>query len=307
MVNDLFIFTVALLLVIKGATFSTRYAARLADSLRLSKYAVAFIFIAVVGVLPEAFISISSALKGIPSFGLSVIFGSNIADLTLLFAVIIFLTRHEIKVESNIIRHEIFPFLMLLPIVLGLDGHYSRLDGAALIIAGAIFYYVSFRDGVDGSIPAGDGHKIKNLFLLLFSMAVLLVGAHFTVSSVTSIAGYIGISPVLIGMFVVGLGTTMPELFFSIKSIKKQDDSLAIGDILGTVLTDATILVGLMALIIPFTFPKRIIYVTGFFMVAAAFILFHCMRTGRKLSKKEAFMLLTFWVLFAAVEFIVNQ
>ena len=108
-------------------------------------------------------------------------------------------------------------------------------------------------------------------------------------------------------MLVVGLGTTMPELFFSLKSVKKHADSLAIGDILGTVLADATIVVGVLALINPFAFPPKIIYITGSFMVVASFVLFHFMRSGRTLSRREASMLFIFWLVFVLVEFIISK
>ena len=135
-------------------------------------------------------------------------------------------------------------------------------------------------------------------------MAILLAGSYFTVNSATLLAEKIGINPVLIGMLIVGLGTTMPELFFSLESLKRNDDSLAIGDLLGTVLADATILVGILALINPFSFPPRIVYVTGVFMVVAAFMLLHFMRSGKTLTKKEAFVLFVFWVIFVLVEFL---
>lgn len=99
----------------------------------------------------------------------------------------------------------------------------------------------------------------------------------------------------------------MPELFFSLKPMKKKDDSLAIGDILGTVLADITIVVGILALVSPFFFPQKIIYITGMFMVAALFVLFHFMRSGRTISKKESYSLFAFWLVFVFVEFVVNN
>jgi cation:H+ antiporter len=309
MFNNLFIFILALFLVIKGATLATKYAALLAESYRLSKYTVGFIIIAVISILPETFISINAALEGIPEFGLGMLFGSNIADLTLIFAIIILVAGRGLKIESKILKnYKVYPFLLLLPLVLGLDGHYSRLEGIALIIAGAVFYYVALKNGIDGTIPFKNGtSRLKSFLMLVFSMAVLLTGAHFTVTSATSLASYLGVSPILIGMLIVGLGTTMPELFFSLKSVNKKDDSLAVGDLLGTVLADATIVVGILALVSPFEFPKKIIYVTGVFMVVASFMLFRFMRSGRRLTKAEAYMLFSFWLTFVLIEFIVNK
>jgi cation:H+ antiporter len=107
-------------------------------------------------------------------------------------------------------------------------------------------------------------------------------------------------------MLVVSLGTTMPEFLYSLKAIKQKEDSLAIGDILGSVLADATIVIGILAFISPFHFPVKIIYITGAFMVVASLILLRFMRSGRVITKKEGFVLLFFWIIYALVEFIVN-
>lgn len=308
MTNDLFILAAALFLVGKGATLATRYAALLARHFRLSKYAIGFIIVAVISILPETMIAVNAALEGIPSLGLGTLLGSNIADLTLIVAIIVFFARRGLSIEGKIVKnHLVYPLMLLLPVVLGLNGHYSRLDGLALIIAGGVFYYLALRDGTDGTLPVPkrDGWR-RSFFMLLLSMAILLTGAHFAVIAAEALASDLGVSVVLIGMFVIGLGTTMPELFFSLRSVRKRDDSLALGDILGTVLADATVVVGLLALIQPFDFPHRIIYVTGMFMVAASFVLFRFMKTGHVISKKEASVLFLFWLTFVCAELVVN-
>jgi len=309
MLADLFTFSIALFLVIKGATMATRHAERLAQSYRISQYTVGFIIVAIISILPEAFISLNAAFEGIPSFGLGILFGSNIADLTLVFAGIIFFARRGIRIEGKILKNrKIYPFLLLVPLILGLDGYFSRLEGAALIVIGAVFYYVAFRDGRDDAVrPVRDGNKYKDLAILAFSMAILLVGAYFTVTSTTSLAGRLNVNPILIGMLIVGVGTTVPEFFFSLRSVEDKDDSLAVGDILGTVLADATIVVGLIALVNPFFFPPRIIYVTGLFMAVASLVLFQLMRSGRMLSKKEGYLLFIFWLAFVIAESIANK
>ena len=81
---------------------------------------------------------------------------------------------------------------------------------------------------------------------------------------------------------------------------------MAVGDLLGTVLADATVVVGLLALVRPFDFPQHIIYVTGVFMVLASIILFAFMRSKRTLSRTEAVILLVIWLIFALTEFWMN-
>lgn len=309
MIENLLIFTFSLLLVVKGATLATKYSVKLAENFHLSKYIVGFIIVAFISILPETLISINSAVKGIPEFGLGTLFGSNIADLTLIFAILIIYAGRGIKIESKVLKNvRLYPFFLLLPLIFGLNGHYSRIEGAALVIAGALFYYLVFKNGVDMSERLHNGNgKYKNFFLLIFAMALLLVGAHFTVISATELARALKITPILIGMLVVSLGTTMPELFYSLKSVKRKDDELAIGDIMGSVLADATIVVGVLSFISPFFFPVKIVYITGAFMVVASLVLLHFMRSGRTITKKEGYMLLAFWATYAIIEFIANR
>jgi len=313
MVENLFIFIVSLFLIIKGATLSTKYAFQLAESFKLSKYVVGFIVIAVISIIPEIFITVNSAIEGIPALGLGTLFGGNIADMTLVFAIVIFFAGRSIKIDSKILRENIvYPFILLIPIILGLDGYYSRLEGIGLVITGLIFYYLAFRNNkekqiVSSAIIIENKNRLKDGVFLLLSMTILLIGSHFIVTSTINIANYMGLSSIFIGMLIVGVGTTMPELFFCLSAIKKNHDSLAVGDILGTVLADATVVVGLLALSSPFYFPQRIIYSAGIFMVISSFMLFYFMRSGRTLSKKESYLLLSFWVLFVFVEILLNS
>ena len=309
MTENILIFIFSLFLIIKGATLATTYSAKLGEHFNISKYVVGFIVVAFISILPETLVSINSALKGIPEFGLGTLFGSNIADLTLIFAILILSAGRGIKIESKILQNvHLYPFFLLLPIIFGLNGHYSRIEGTALIISGALFYYFVFRNGAktEKVFRNGDG-KYKNILFLLFAMAILLIGAHFTVTSATALASKLQITPILIGMLVVSLGTAMPELFYSLKAIDKKEDGLAVGDILGTVLADATIVIGILAFISPFYFPVKIVYITGTFMVVASLILLEFMRSGRTITKKEAFVLLAFWVAYAFIEFAVNM
>src|SRR3989339_1180589 len=168
------IFTFSLFIVIKGATLAIKYSSKIAESFNLSKYIIGFIVIALISILPETLISINSALSGMPEFGLGTLFGSNIADLTLIFAILIILAGRGMKIESKVLKNvRFYPFFLLLPIIFGLNGHYSRIEGAALIVAGALFYYLVFRNGTKASsvFHNGDG-KYKNSFILLFAMAL---------------------------------------------------------------------------------------------------------------------------------------
>ena len=224
-------------------------------------------------------------------------------SLSLIFALVILISGKNLKVESKIIKNRfLYIAVLALPIILGLNGYYSQADGLGLLIVGLLFYIYLLRD----SHVEVDGEKRKfhplYFILLIMSMAGLLIGANLTVKFGVMLSNLLHINPVLIGLFVVGLGTTLPELLFSIRATRKHNDSLALGGILGTVVADATMVIGVVALIKPFSFNPRLIFVTGIFMLLAVFLLMYYMRSGRVLTKKEAYLLLIFYAIFVISE-----
>jgi cation:H+ antiporter len=138
-------------------------------------------------------------------------------------------------------------------------------------------------------------------------MILLLIGAHFTSLSAVNLADSLGVTPILVGVLIVSFGTTLPELFFSVKAIKNRKNALALGDVLGSVLADATIVVGIIAVITPFDFPRTIAYVAGGFMVASSMLLMAFMRSRNRLSFREAFLLIVVWILYIVAELVVHQ
>ena len=99
MAQSLFIFICALALIVKGATLATQYGGKLASGFGLSRYATGFIVVAVISALPETFVAINASLNGVSSFGLGALFGSNVADMTLVFGVIVLIAGRGIKIK----------------------------------------------------------------------------------------------------------------------------------------------------------------------------------------------------------------
>ena len=306
---NFFILLVSLFAIIEGANIATKKAELLAQHFHVSKYIIGFIIVAIISILPETFISINASLRGMPELGLGTLFGSNITDLTLIFAIIIWVSNRGIKLNSKILNNiKFYPFIMLLPIILGIDGYFSRVDGLLLIIFGTLFYAISIKTSDNEKYKRHEKKGvIKNIFFLLVSMGMLLVGSNYAVTAASNIANFLNISSVIIGIFIVGIGTTGPELFFSLKAMKNKNDTLAVGDLLGTVLADATIVVGILAIINPFLFPQKIIYVTGVFMVLASFLIYYFMKTDKTISKKESFILFAFWLMFVIFEIFMGK
>lgn len=304
----LFCLFFSLVLVTKGADLAIKFSVKLAESFRLSKYIIGFLIVAIISVLPEAFISINSAIEGVPAFGLGTLFGSNVADLTLVFALMVLSAGRDINVRSKIIKNRyLYALAMLTPLFFGFNGHYSRLEGVLLLVIGFLFYFYTINGHNNQIKNKINKFKFSNILWLVCSMALLLLGANLTVKYGIETARLLRVNPLLIGMFVVALGTTLPELMFSVRAIQKKNDDLAMGDILGTVLADATILVGVMAVIKPFVFDPAIVYVSGFFMFLSTLLLFRLIKTDKTLTQGEALLLIIFYIIFVATELLVNK
>ena len=115
MVINLLIFIISLYAITKGSTMATKYSVKLAENFRISKFLVGFMIVAIISILPETFVAINASLENIPSFGLGTLFGSNVADLTLVFAPRLFLTiSQKVKIggEGGIRTPESFDTLL---------------------------------------------------------------------------------------------------------------------------------------------------------------------------------------------------
>ena len=295
-------------MVMQMSEVAVRNATILARRLGVNEYLVGFLIVAVISVFPEMVIAIMASWQGVPSLGLGTLLGSNVADLTLVFAIVVLASGRNLKVSSSVLRaNQLYVGLLVLPLLLGIDGQYSRWDGGILLVAGLLFYYRLLRSHRSVGLPAPSVSEpvqslVRPTIIFFASIIVLLVGSALAVAYGRSLAVDMGVPPILVGLLVLGIGTTIPELFFSLRASQSQRDHLALGDILGTVITDATLVIGVLALIRPFIFDPRPILITGVFMVLSGVLLFHFMRSGRVLTKKESILLILFYVLFAAIE-----
>lgn len=309
--TNLLFFMVSLIILIKCADYSIKYSSKLAKILRFPEFIVSFFIIALISVLPEATISVISALDGESSLGLGTLLGSNVADLTLVFGIVAFFSSGGIRVKSKILGNNFFYLiLLLLPLILGFDGRFSRTDGAILILAGAIFFGRIYMEKNRFHRKFNSTKKepaFKNIIFLVISIIVLLLSAFYTVKFAVNFANDVKMPAILIGVTILAFGTCLPELIFSIKAVRKNHDELALGDVLGTVITDATIILGIVALISPFNHNPHDLYITGTAMFLAGILVIVFMKSNKVLDKFEGLLLVFFYILFLFAEFFVNK
>ncbi len=307
MYKEVLIFIIGCTVLVKSSEYAVKSVAHLARFFRLTEFVTSFILVAFVSSLPEGFISIISALRGDPGIGMGTLLGGNIADLTLILGLVA-LAGHPIKIHSSIIKKDLyFAILLLLPIILSLNGTLSRLDGAILLSAGIIFMLVLLKERGYFHKPYEDrNHWLKQISIFSVSVALMILSAHYIVQSTHAMALGLGVPSLIIGLILVALGTTLPEFTFSLQSVKKGHGDLAIGDILGAVVVDACIIMGITALITPIAVNVFLISIIGLFTAFAVIFALTFMRTDSMLSKNEALALVLFYIAFIVVQILIR-
>lgn len=310
LVGNLIVLLLLLLVVGKSASWALRGAISLSHAFGWSAFAVSFLVV-LVSILPETIVSVLAAVNGVPALGLGTLLGSNVADLTFVFGVVAIFSARPLRVETAFIKKDhLYLAFLALPLLLGFTGHYSRLDGILLIVSSIFFLWVMLEKTTSARrMPANlNGFTLaKSISILTAALLLLAASAYYAVEYAVRLAGGLGIAPALVGLLVVALGATLPELLFSLRAARSAAASLALGDILGTVVADATLVLGVTALIRPFSFNPRLIVLTGFFMLLASIFSLSLLRSGKVLTRGEGVLLIAFYATFVAVEFILRD
>jgi len=307
--TNLLFFVIACVVMVVSGTWLVKSLAKIALFLRITEFAAAFIIMAAATSLPELFVGISSALVKNPALALGNIIGANILDLTLILGIITLVGR-EIKIGSKKIKKDAFHmiFISMLPVVLFAIGKsLSRLDGIILIGVFALYSCRMLKRGRRFEKKLKDQVKrldaILNVFLFIVCLVVLFLSAKFVIRYASALAIDLVLPPIMIGLFLVSVGTTLPELTFGTRAALMGHKEMALGDQIGTVIFNSTFILGVTALICPITAQFSLFLISAIFMLLAAFLLATFMESGSKLGIKEGIALILLYAFFVIVEF----
>jgi len=307
------IFITSALLIFWSGSFLVGVLMRMAKFLGWREFVVSFFVIAFAATVPNLFVGISSALHKIPQLSFGDVVGGNMIDLTLAVALAALIAK-SLPAESKLVQtSSIFTIIIaILPLLLILDGTLGRGDGILLI--GAFFFYVFWLfSKKERFVKIYDEKKIKvvkefKVFLkdigrIILGVALLLLGAEGIVRSASFFADSLNLSLPIIGILIVGLGNALPEIHFAIASARKGQTWMILGDLMGSVITPATLVLGIVALICPIEIPDFSPFaIARFFLIISAIFFLLFVRTGKVITRKEALFLLGIYIIFVLVE-----
>lgn len=295
-------------LLVKGADFFVDGAASIAKKFGIPDLVIGLTIVAMGTSAPEAAVSIAGAFKGSADISIGNVVGSNLINVLVILglaAVII-----PIAVGVSTVKYEI-PFLIAISIlfpILGMDGTMSRIDGIILwicFIAYLIYLFKMAKNGKEEEESTAKDISIPMALLLTVGGAVMIVfGSDFAVDSASTIARTFGMSERFIGLTIVALGTSLPELFTSVTAARKGNADIAIGNIVGSNIFNYLFVIGTSALIIPINFASNFI-VDAIIALAAVVFLWFCVFKDRELARiGGSAMLLGYAAYFVYIAFI---
>ena len=297
---------IGFLLLVKGADWFVAGASALAEKCKIPPLVIGLTVVAMGTSLPEASVSISAALKGNAEITVGNIVGSNILNILIILGLSALF--HPLLVKKTTLRYEL-PFLTGITGLLllqGQDGTISRADGLILLCFFAL--YVIYLLLLAKKKPETDKNNAyqqklwKIVLLVVLGLAATVVGSALAVDAACVIARLLGMSERFIGLTIVALGTSLPELFTSVSAARRGDSDLAIGNIVGSNIFNILLIIGLSAAILPVPFAPDFRF-DCLAAIAAAVLLLFCCGKNNKLKRWHGAMLLAVYAVYFFIIF----
>ena len=301
---------------------------QLARGTSFEAYGLTTFLVALATSLPELFVGVTAALEGRTTLPLGVAVGSNIANVSLIIGGAAVMAG-MVKAQGEIYKKDIvYAFIVgCLPLLMLLDKKLSRLDGVVLLMVYVFFVMVTMNRKKKKRLESVEHeyyeeqsvtHKIlsvmgkkeveQGLARLVMGSALLIVCADLIVKISVTIAGILHVPLLIVGLFMVSVGTSLPELTFEVKTIGKKEYMMAYGNVVGSTVANAALILGVVGVLSPVMLsPEGSL---GYFISVIAFVVVYGLFWGFSWSKKrldrwEGAVLVLVYFVFAAIEMMV--
>lgn len=265
MILNLIYIIAGIVLVLWGADRLTDGAVAVAERLRVPQIVIGLTIVAVGTSMPEFCVSLVSAIKGTPDLAVGNVVGSNIFNTLIIVGAAALVA--PMTILHTTVRKDI-PFALVasaLMMMLCQDGALSRMDAVVLLAMFVAFMYITLHGAKDQIVSTDKDTKTEiadtanarqkifrsPLILIPVGLVCLIVGSNIFVGGATFVAGYFGVSEAVIGLTIVAMGTSMPELATSVVAARKGNSGIAIGNVLGSNVFNILLVIGLTGAIYP--------------------------------------------------------
>lgn len=302
MVIQILLLVLGFALLVKGADWFVDGAAGIATKFGIPQLVIGLTIVAMGTSAPEAAVSITAAFAGNAEITIGNIVGSNVLNILIILGITALVYPVAVQKSSLIFDIPVVLFATAILFVLGYDGNISRLDGIIMLVVFVAYLVFLFWDAkrpkklesaevqqeeAENEETKNEGKNLslpKALIFTVIGLVLIVAGSNFVVKSATFIATALGLSQRFIGLTIVALGTSLPELFTSVTAAMKKNSDIAVGNIVGSNIFNILFIVGLSGLIIPVPFAPAFRFDTLVSGVAAILLLL-CSLPKKRLSR----------------------
>ncbi len=295
-------------LLIWGADFFVDGASRVAERMKIPQIVIGLTIVAFGTSAPEAAVSISAGLKGSADLAVSNVIGSNILNIFIILGLAAVITPLAVQKNTRAIEMPYVIITTILMMLLGVfDGKISWVDGLILWVGMILFMVYLIRTALKGKneAPAEEAEPEKKkapiiwlILKILIGGAAIVLGSDFAVDGATAIATSMGWSERLIGLTIVALGTSLPELVTSVIAAIKKKTDIAIGNVVGSNIFNVLFVLGTTALITPVAYQKAFVVDNIVAAVAALLLFLFVLNKDCKLKRWGGAVLLGVYVVY---------
>ena len=311
---DIIYIIIGIIGLVWGGNWLVTGASRLAESFGIPRLIVGLTIVAFGTSSPELLVNLSAVLNGSTDLALGNVLGSNISNIGVILGISGLLV--PIMVRSSLIRREI-PIMIgvaILAYLLSLDNQLGQLDGIILIICfvafNALMIWITLQDKSAQHAPDVDEfttqeiksvNRLREAGRLVAGLIILVIGANLTVTGAINIATALGVSQLIIGVTLVALGTSLPELMASLIAAMRKESDLAIGNVVGSNIMNILLILGSTAAISPVNVPASVLQFDFLVMIAFSVVVLPLAWTSQKLARWECGLFLVGYVAFVIV------
>ncbi|MCI8561037.1 MAG: calcium/sodium antiporter [Dorea sp.] len=304
------------ILLIKGADFFVSGSSSVAKLLKVPSIVIGLTVVAFGTSMPELSVSVTAALLGNNDLAVSNVLGSNIFNLLVVLGCCAVI--HPVETEESLLRKE-FPFSIFISVILLLlNADFSimkvlngketfvlgRLGGALFLALFAVFLIATVKSALISRQEQKESDEdyevmspLKSGIFIIGGLAGIVLGGDLVVDSACNIAVYLGLSQTFIGLTIVALGTSLPELVTSMVAAGKGENDLAVGNVVGSNIFNILLILGISSVITPIRLDVTAVYDTVI-LIAASMIVYVASLSKRKIDRKEGIVFLLFYALF---------
>lgn len=303
------------LLLVKGADYFVEGASSIAKKLRIPTFVIGLTIVAFGTSAPELAVSISAALKGSNDIAIGNVVGSNIFNTLVVLGASAAIT--PIAVEKGLIKKD-YPLSIFATILLGILSldmilfkapamTLGRIDGVILLVAFSFFMYTTVKSGLKQRKESNgeDEEAItvmpmwKSFLILVVGLAGIVLGGDLSVEGAKEIARAFGLSEALIGLTIVAIGTSLPELVTSVVAARKGESDIAVGNVIGSNIFNVFFILGTSATILPMNVSSTYLYDIAM-LVGVMVITYIPIAKTRKVGRPMGIIMMLAYVAYTA-------